>query len=75
MAGMKCKGCDDYDERCERLCAPEVFMQATRPYAMKPYPKEWVFKYCPWCGSLLENALTDKQPPQTARRDDETLAK
>ncbi len=51
---MTCPGCDVYDERINRVTAPEVFMQTTRPYAMKPFPKKYVFTHCPWCGTELE---------------------
>ena len=52
---MKCDGCDDYDERMERVVAPEVFMQTTRPSMMDQFPSEWVFGYCPWCSTRLRD--------------------
>lgn len=49
---MECD-CEDWKKYIERVKAPEIFIQTTRPYVMKPYPKEGVFKYCPWCGKKL----------------------
>ena len=49
---MRCEGCDDYEKRITSITTPQVLAEMRGH--VTPYPAEWVFKYCPWCGSKLE---------------------
>ncbi len=56
---MKCNGCDNYEKRIHFIILGKRSTTASQVLAQRrghvsPYPSEWVFKYCPWCGTALE---------------------
>ena len=49
---MKCF-CDKWEKGIEAVNGP-ITLQSLRTNLSYQYPKEYEFKFCPWCGKELE---------------------